>query len=109
MFSVLKIQIKSVILFIAENIWKLVKSVLEDWEVYLLVMIVLRDGAQNMIAAFNLPGCFMEALSCFIHTNQLVILHELFTMPSVKKMITSVKQVVSHAQLSNVFCAELWR
>ena len=61
----------------AENIWKLIKSVLDDWELFLVVMIALRDGAANMIKAFQEAGCSIEDLHCLIHGLQLVVCHEL--------------------------------
>ena len=72
-----------------------------------IVKVALRDGAANMIKAFEDSN--ISDLHCLIHALMLVIESGLLDMKSVKTMIELVRQVVSHAQMSNVFYAELFR
>ena len=93
--------------FAAENIWNLTKLVLENWEILELVIVALRDGAQNMIKAFE--NCDIIDLHCLIHALMLVINSGLLNMKSVKTMVIAVREIVSHANMSNNFYAELYR
>ena len=92
-----------------ENIWNLLKCVLEDWELLVKTLVTLRDGAKNMIKAFEALDCYIIDIHCLCHILQLVIGGELLTMASVKKLIELVNSIVSHAQMSNLFYAELWK
>ena len=87
----------------------MVKSVLEDWEVLLIVLVALRDGAENMKKAFKEGDCYILDFWCLIHNLQLVVHGGLLTLASVKKLKEAVKKVVNHAQKSNTFYAELFR
>ena len=87
----------------------MIKNVLEDWEILLIVLFALRDGAENMKKAFKEGDCYILDFWCLIHNLQLVVEGGLLTLASVKKLILSVKKVVNHAQLSNNFYAELFK
>ena len=94
---------------IGVNIWNLLRDVLEEWEILVITTVALRDGARNMINAFQQPGCYIIDIHCLIHVIQLVINGQVLSMASVKKLIELVNSIVSHAQMSNVFYAELWK
>ena len=85
------------------------KSVLEEWEIFLIVNVALRDGAFNMKKAFKEPGCYIIDLHCIIHGVQLVITVDILDMPSVKALKEEIQKVVNHAQMSTNFYAELFR
>ena len=115
----------------AVNIWKFVKGniigtnllklwfrisntfpyseLLEAWNLLAVTLWGLRDGAQNMVSALNQPGCFIIDIHCLIHAIMLVIDGNVLSMASVKKLIGLVHDIVSHAQMSNLFYAELFR
>ena len=82
---------------------------MEDWEIFVLTLVALRDGAFNMVNAFEQPGCHIIDIHCLCHILQLVIGGEVLNMASVKKLIELVSSIVSHANMSNQFYAELWR
>ena len=70
------------------------KSVLEEWEILLIVNVALRDGAFNMKKAFKEPGCYIIDLHCIIHGVQLVITVDILDMPSVKALKEEIQKVV---------------
>ena len=85
------------------------KEILTDWELLVVTLVALRDGAANMVKAFEEADCYMIDIHCLCHILQLVIGGEVLNMASVKKLIELVNSIVSHANMSNVFYAELWR
>ena len=87
----------------------LFSDLLEEWNLFVITQWILRDGAQNMVAAFKQPGCYILDFHCLIHGIMLVIKSGLLTMASVKKLIEMLRKIVSHANMSNQFYDELWR
>ena len=75
----------------------------------LITILAVRDSAENMKKAFREPDCYIDSINCIIHVLQLVIGDGLFSLASVKSLILMVRKVVTHAQLSNNFYAELFR
>ena len=82
---------------------------LEEWNLFVITLWALRDGAHNMIAAFNQPGCIIIDIHCLIHAIMLVIDGNVLKLASVKEVLQIVRNIVSHAQMSNLFYAELFR
>ena len=62
-----------------------------------------------MKKAFKEGDCDILDFWCLIHNLQLVVEGGLLTLASVKKLIGLVHDIVSHAQMSNLFYAELFR
>ena len=62
------------------------------------VTIALRDSAQNMISAFEQPGCNICDVSCCIHILQLVV-----SLPLHQNLIQKkIHKITSFANQSNI-------
>ena len=93
----------------AQNIFLKLDSVLNDWHIQDKMGPCLRDNASNMKAAFNVPGCTLRSLGCLSHTLQLCINDEIFSLPSVKTLVTKFKTLAGDANSSTLFYNEFYR
>ena len=87
----------------SQNIYEKLLNVLNDWNILEKVGLCLRDSASNMVGAFDLEESVLNSAGCVNHTLQLSIKDEIFTLPSVKKLIDKCKSLVAHANHSNNF------
>ena len=93
----------------AENIYKKLSGLLEEWQLKERVVLALRDNAANITAAFNFPGCTINSAGCLNHSLQLVVKKELFSLKNVESLIAKCRRLVGHANMSVVFYSELYK
>ena len=83
-----------------ENIWKLTRSVLDEWGILFKTHVGLRDSAENVKKALNIGNLetLIVGISCLIHLLQLCLKENLLNLPSVKAMVEKFRRA---SQLEN--------
>ena len=92
-----------------ENIRNLVLRHLREWGVENKVSVCLRDNAANMTSAFQSDDCLFTSTGCFLHSLQLAIKDEIFSLKSVENVIGKCHKLHSHANMSTKFYTELYK
>ena len=91
------------------NIYNKLECELVDWNLLDKTGIVLRDNAANMEAAFDHDHSILQAEGCLNHSLQLAIKDGLFALPSAAALMKKARDLVSHANQSNIFYTEFFK
>ena len=95
----------------SENIAQVLEESLEDWGLIIQAMgsLCMRDNAPNMVHVFHPTVSCLSSAGCLNHKLQLVIEHSIFAMKSVANLIKKCHSLVTRANHSTQFMAELYK
>lgn len=89
----------------SENISELLLNVLETWNLKEKIHLFVRDNGFNMVKGIKDAG--FSAVSCFIHSLQLVVKDSIKSQRAVNDVIATARNIVTHFNHSSVACSNL--
>lgn len=89
----------------SENISELLLNVLDTWNLKEKIHLFVRDNGINIVNGIMKAG--FSAISCFIHTLQLVVKDSIKSQRAVSDVIAISRNIVTHFNHSSVACSNL--